>query len=99
MYVCVLYLGAVAYRRRATIALFMSVRLSLHMYQFDSNWTEFSEIRYCRLPLKSVEKLQMLLESDKKLGTLYEDLCTAYCCRRNKMSIKVLSSGETVPGC
>jgi len=43
----------------------MSLRLSFRMEQLGSYWTDFHEILHCGIFLKSVEKIQVLLEPDK----------------------------------
>jgi hypothetical protein len=43
----------------------MSVRLSVRMEQLGSHWTDFHEIWYLRILRNSVEKVQVLLKSDK----------------------------------
>jgi hypothetical protein len=42
-----------------------SVRPPLRMEQLDSHWTDFDEICFLGLFRKSVEKIQVLLKSDK----------------------------------
>ena len=54
--------------RKETISSFMSVRPSSHTEQFGSHRTEFYEIWYFGIFPKSVEKVQVLLESDKNNG-------------------------------
>ena len=58
-------LGAFAKLQKATISFVMSVRLSVHMKQLGSHWTDFDEIWYLRLFRKPVEKILFLLKSDK----------------------------------
>jgi len=38
------------------------------MEQLDSHWTEFNEIWYLSIYLKSVEKIQILLKTQKNSG-------------------------------
>ena len=40
------FVGAFAILRKATISFVMFVRLSVHMEQFDSHWTDYDEILY-----------------------------------------------------
>ena len=45
------------------------VRLSVRMEQLGSQWTEFNEIRYLSFVFpKSLEKIQISLQSDKNNG-------------------------------
>jgi hypothetical protein len=62
------FLFAFAKFRKATIRLVMSVRLSLRMDKLSSHWTDFHYIWYFRIFLKSVEKIQVSLKSDKNNG-------------------------------
>jgi hypothetical protein len=39
------------------------------MYQLASHWTDFNEILYWTLSLKSVEKLQIWLQADNNMVT------------------------------
>ena len=59
------FLGAFARLRKATIGFVMTVCLSVRVEQLGSNWTDFHEIRYLRIFRKHVEKIQVLLTSDK----------------------------------
>ena len=58
--------------RKATVSFIMSVRLSVSasvlMEQLDSLWTDFHEISYFSIFRKTVEKIQVLLKSDKNNG-------------------------------
>jgi len=45
-----------------------SVRLSVRMEQFGSNFTDFHEIWYLRICRTSVEKIQFSLKSDRNIG-------------------------------
>jgi hypothetical protein len=62
-------LGALAKLRKATISFIMSIRLSarpsFRTEQLGSHWTNFHVIRYLNIFRKSVEKIQVLLKSDK----------------------------------
>jgi hypothetical protein len=46
------------------------------MEQLGSHWADFYEIWYLRIFRKSVEKIQILLKSDKNKGYLHEDQYT-----------------------
>jgi hypothetical protein len=61
------FLDALAKFRKATLS-FMSVRLSVRMEQLGTHWTDFGEILYLSLIRKPVEKVQVLLKSDKNNG-------------------------------
>ena len=63
-YETVLFLGAFAKLQKATIR-FMSVRLSVRMEQLGFHGADFHEIWYLRILRKSVEKVQVLSESEK----------------------------------
>jgi heme/copper-type cytochrome/quinol oxidase subunit 4 len=62
-------LGALAKLRKATIGFVMSIRLSVRpffrMEQLGFHWTNFHDIQYLSIFRKSVEKIQVLLKSDK----------------------------------
>jgi hypothetical protein len=45
-----------------------SVRLSIHMQQLSSHWTDFHEIWYLRIFRKSAEKIKFRLKSDSNDG-------------------------------
>jgi len=49
--------------------------LSVGMEQLGSDWKDFDEILYFSIFRKSVEKIQVSLNSDKNNGTLQADLC------------------------
>ena len=72
------------------------VRPSVRMYQRGSNWTE---IWYCGLLWKLCWEGPNLVKIGQTTGTLREDLSTFYCCQRNYIAIKVLSSSEMISGC
>ena len=74
----VMFLGAFAILRKATISFVMSVCLSvcclsvcssvhpsLRMKQLDSHWKDFHAIWYLNIFRKTVEKIQASLKSDK----------------------------------
>jgi hypothetical protein len=46
----------------------MSVCPSVRMEQLDSHWTDFNDIWNLSIFIKSVEKIQVLLKSDKNNG-------------------------------
>jgi len=48
----------------------LSVRPSVRMQQLGSNWKDFNEIWYLGIFRKSIEKIQVLLKSDKNKGCL-----------------------------
>ena len=58
--------------KKASISSVMSVR----MEQLSSQWTDFHEIWYLMTFLKSVEKIQVLLNSDRHNGLFHEDQFT-----------------------
>jgi hypothetical protein len=47
----------------------MSVRLFVRVEQLGSHWTDFHQILYLSVSLKSVKKIQLSLKSDKNNGT------------------------------
>ena len=57
----ILFLGTFAKLRKATIA---SSYLSISMEYLSSHWTDFCEILYLNIFLKSVTKIQVSLKSD-----------------------------------
>jgi hypothetical protein len=61
-------LGAFAKLRKATVSFVMSVHPSVHMEQLGFHRTDFHEILYWRIFLKSVEQIQVVLKSDKNNG-------------------------------
>jgi hypothetical protein len=63
-----IFLGVLPKLRKATISFVMSVRLYVRMEQLGSHWTDFHEIWYLYIFRKSVEKIQVLLKSDKNNG-------------------------------
>ena len=55
----------------------MSVCPSVLIEQLGSHWTDFYEMRCLRIFRNSIEKIQVLLKSDKTNGYfIHEDLCT-----------------------
>jgi hypothetical protein len=54
----------------------LSVRPSFRMKQVDSPWKDFHEIWYLRIFRNSVDKIEVLLTSDKNNSTLHEDQFT-----------------------
>jgi hypothetical protein len=63
------FVGAFAKLRKATIR-FMSICMSVRMEQLGSHWMDFHEIWYLTIFRKSVEKVSVLLKSDKNNGYL-----------------------------
>ena len=47
--------------------------MSVGMDQLGSNWTDFHEIRYLSIFRKSIQKIQVLLMSEKITGTVHEE--------------------------
>ena len=63
------FLGAFVKLRKATIYFVMSVRLSVRLEKLGAYWTDFDEIQYLGFFFrKSVEKIQISLNSDKNNG-------------------------------
>jgi len=60
---------------KVAISFVMSAYPSICMEQLVSHWTDFNEIWYLSLFWKFIEKIQILLKSDRITGTLYGDLC------------------------
>jgi hypothetical protein len=56
----------------------LSVCPSVLIEQLGSHWADFCEIWYMSVSLKSVEKIQVSLNSDKNNGTLHGNLCTFF---------------------
>ena len=56
--------GFIAKLRKATISVFMSVRLAVHMERLDSHGTYFDEISYFGSRI-FVDKIQISLKFDK----------------------------------
>jgi hypothetical protein len=69
------FLGAFANLRKATINL-CHVCLPFRMEQLGFHWMDFHEILYLSIFRKPVEKIQVLLKSNKNSGILHENLCT-----------------------
>ena len=46
-------------------ACYLSSRVSVHMYQLCSHWSDFHDVSFWRLLLKCVEKINVCLKSDK----------------------------------
>jgi hypothetical protein len=59
------FLSAFAKLRIVTISYVMFVRLSVHVEQLGFHWMDFNEIWYLSVFRKHVEKMQVLLKSDK----------------------------------
>jgi hypothetical protein len=65
---CVTFFGAFAKLWKATIRFFISVCLLVHMEQLGFHWTDFHEILYFGIFLKSVDKVQVSIKSEKNKG-------------------------------
>jgi hypothetical protein len=74
-YICP-FLGAFAKLRKATISFVTSVYPSVSMEQLGSHWKGFHKNWYVSIFWKSVEKMQVSLQSDNNNGTLHADLRT-----------------------
>ena len=68
-------LGAFAKLPKATVSFVMSACLSVRMEQLGSHWMYFHEIRHLSIFRKYLEKIPVLLKSDKNSGAVREDLC------------------------
>jgi hypothetical protein len=68
MFGLVLFFGAFAKLRKATISFVMTVRLSVRMEELVSHWTDFYENMYLRNCRESVENIQVSLKSEKNIG-------------------------------
>jgi len=53
----------------------MSVGLYVRMKHLGSHWTDIREILYFSIFLKSVDKIQVSLKSNKNTGTFHEYQC------------------------
>jgi len=71
-------LGAFAKLGKASVSLVMSVHLSVRMEQRGSQWTDFRDVYYFSIFLKSAEKVQDSLKSDKNNMYLHEDQFTFF---------------------
>ena len=54
----------------------LSVRLSVHMEQLGSHWKDFNKIWYLSVFLKSLEKNQFSLKSDRNKGSFFKNQYT-----------------------
>jgi hypothetical protein len=86
--------SAFAKLRKATINFVRSIRPSVCMEHFGSHWTDFCKILYLNISRNSVEKIQVLTKSDKRKGTLHQDLSTCMTvacsiCRMRNISEKI----------
>jgi hypothetical protein len=72
------FLGAFVKFPKATISFLMSVSVhpSLSMEELGYHWKDFHEIWCLSIFLKSVEKIQVSLQSYQNNCTVHEDLCT-----------------------
>ena len=61
------FLGAFAKLRKETISFVISVRPSVRMEQLGSHWTDFHEIWHLDIFRKSVEEIQVSLQSDNNV--------------------------------
>ena len=68
-------LGTFTNMRTATISFVMSACLSICMEQFGYQWRHFKENLYLTIFRRFVEKIQVLLKSDKNNGHFNEDVC------------------------
>jgi hypothetical protein len=55
----------IAKKKEKNTSFVMSVRMSVHMEQLSSHWTDFHEVWCFRIFRKSVEKIEISLKSDK----------------------------------
>jgi hypothetical protein len=93
-------LGAFAKLRKATISfvmsVHMSVRLSVHMEQLGSHWTNFHEIWYLGIFRKCVQKFQIALKSDKNKGSFaWRPICTFYVSRSFLLRMRNVSGKKS----
>jgi hypothetical protein len=86
-----LFLSAFAKLPKATVSFVMSACLSVRMEQLSSHWTYFHEIRYLGIFRKSLEKIPILLKSDKNSGAVREDLCKCIISRRILLRMRIVS--------
>jgi len=61
-------LGSFAKLRKVTVSVAVSVCLSVLMKQLVCHWTDFYEILYLSIFLKTVKKIQVILKPDKNNG-------------------------------
>jgi hypothetical protein len=61
-------LGMFAKLLKATINFILSVCLPVHMEQLGSMWTDFHEVWFLSIFLKSFEEIQVSVKSDKNNG-------------------------------
>ena len=61
------------------------MRLSVHMAQLGSHWTDFHEIWYVSIFRKCAMKIQVSLKSDNNNGTLHEDQYTFFITSRSNL--------------
>ena len=88
-----LWLGAFAKLRKATISFVMSVRLSVRLKQIGSHWKDFHE--YLSIVRKSVEKIQVPLLYENLSRKFRYHYCTKIC-RENSGTIIVRKSVEKI---
>jgi hypothetical protein len=77
------FLSVFAKLRKAFISFVVSVRLAVHMEQIGLQEVDFHEIRYLSFFFfrKSVEKIQVLLKSEKNIGY--------FTCRRFYINVNI----------
>jgi hypothetical protein len=73
LYRFIQFLSAFVKLRKSKVSFVMSVRLSVRMEHLCSKYTDFHEIWYLRVFLKSVKEMKFPWKSDKNKGTLHED--------------------------
>ena len=62
------FLGMFAKLLKATISFVLSVHLSVHMQQLGSMWTDFHEVWFLSIFLKSFKEIRVSARSDKNNG-------------------------------
>ena len=72
------FLGAFAKLRKATITFVMSVCPSVRMEYLGSHWTDFHWIWYLSIFRKSLERIQVLLKSDRNDGCFTRSLLYSF---------------------
>jgi hypothetical protein len=60
-----MFLGATAKLRKASMSFVMSIRPYVRMEQLGSHWTNFHDILYYSIFRKNVSKVEVSLKSDK----------------------------------
>jgi hypothetical protein len=72
-----LFLGALAELRKATVSFVMSVGLYVRVKHLGCHWREIQEIWYSNIFFNYVDKIQVSLKSNKNRGTFHEYQCTS----------------------